>query len=55
MRVRVYTDLGKTEQGKFALDCAVKTLSYFNEYFGVPYPLEKQDMIAIPDFAAGAM
>jgi puromycin-sensitive aminopeptidase len=33
----------------------VKTLSYFAEYFGLPYPLPKLDMIAIADFAAGAM
>jgi hypothetical protein len=33
----------------------VKTLSYFTEYFGIPYPLPKLDMVAIADFAAGAM
>lgn len=53
--VRVYTQNGKSHQGKFALECAVKTLSFFSEYFAIGYPLPKLDMIAIPDFAAGAM
>ena len=53
--VRVFTTRGKTEQGRFALDVAVRLLPYFNDYFGIPYPLEKLDHLAIPDFAAGAM
>jgi puromycin-sensitive aminopeptidase len=53
--VRVYTPVGRREQGRFALDVSVDLLGYFNEYFGIPYPLEKMDHIAIPDFAAGAM
>ncbi|KAF7084371.1 hypothetical protein CFC21_088013 [Triticum aestivum] len=53
--VRVYTQVGKSAQGKFALEVAVKTLILFKEYFAVPYPLPKMDMIAIPDFASGAM
>jgi puromycin-sensitive aminopeptidase len=55
VRVRVYTPVGKTDLGKFALDVGTKTLSYFTEYFGIAYPLPKMDMIAIADFAAGAM
>ncbi|NTW61331.1 M1 family metallopeptidase [Candidatus Saccharibacteria bacterium] len=39
----------------FALDIAVKTIEFYNEYFGVPYPLPKCDHVALPDFAAGAM
>ncbi|KAL5559481.1 hypothetical protein UlMin_035692 [Ulmus minor] len=55
VKVRVYCQVGKTNQGKFALHVAVKTLELYKEYFAVPYSLPKLDMIAIPDFAAGAM
>lgn len=53
--VRVYTPVGKAEQGRFALEVASRTLSFFQDYFEVAYPLPKMDLIAIPDFAAGAM
>ncbi|KAH7681919.1 Peptidase M1 alanine aminopeptidase/leukotriene A4 hydrolase protein [Dioscorea alata] len=55
IKVRVYCQVGKSNQGKFALDVAVKTLDLYKKYFNVPYPLPKLDMVAIPDFAAGAM
>ncbi|PWA30734.1 hypothetical protein CCH79_00009263 [Gambusia affinis] len=51
VKVRVYTPVGKAEQGKFALE----TLPFYKDYFSVPYPLPKIDLIAIADFAAGAM
>jgi len=53
--VRVYTPVGKKEQGHFALEVACRTLSFFHEYFAIAYPLPKMDLIAIADFAAGAM
>lgn len=53
--IRVYTPLGKTELGKFALEVAVKTLPFYTDYFKIAYPLPKLDLIAIADFAAGAM
>jgi aminopeptidase N len=39
----------------FALDAAAQQISYFNNYFGIRYPFGKLDIIAVPDFAAGAM
>lgn len=38
-----------------AMTVGSKILPHFEEYYGVKYPLPKADMIAIPDFAAGAM
>lgn len=55
VQVRVFTTPGKKHQAGFALDCAVKTIEFFEEYFDIPYPLPVLDMIAIPDFASGAM
>ncbi|KAJ9168198.1 hypothetical protein P3X46_019754 [Hevea brasiliensis] len=55
IKVRVYCQVGKANQGKFALHVAVKTLELYKVYFAVQYPLPKLDMIAVPDFAAGAM
>ena len=53
--VRVYTPPGKSEAGVFALHCATKSLDAYDDFFGIPYPLPKLDMVAIPEFAAGAM
>lgn len=53
--VRIYATPGREGQLGFALDTAVRALSFYNEYFDIPYPLPKLDMVALPDFAAGAM
>ena len=53
--MRIWSTPGKEEHGRFALDTSLRLLDYFNDYFGIPYPLEKMDHLAIPDFAAGAM
>lgn len=53
--VRVYTPKDKKEQGRFALKLASDVLLFFSDYFGTEYPLPKMDLIAIPDFSAGAM
>lgn len=42
-------------QGELALSVACKTLDFFAEFFAIPYPLAKLDLIAVPEFAAGAM
>ncbi len=53
--VRVWATKGKEQHGYFALENSVRMLAYFNNYFNIPYPLDKLDHLAIPDFAAGAM
>ncbi|KNC54423.1 puromycin sensitive aminopeptidase [Thecamonas trahens ATCC 50062] len=53
--VRVYTPVGLADQGRFALDVGVKVLDFYQDYYAKEYPLPKLDMVAIPDFAAGAM
>jgi len=49
------TTAQKPESLDFALDFAAKTIDYFEEYFGVEYPLPKSDHVALPDFTSGAM
>nr|AJD23199.1 aminopeptidase 2 [Onygena corvina] len=54
--IRVYaTPDQNIEHGRFALDLAAKTLAFYEKAFDNEYPLPKMDMIAVPDFAAGAM
>lgn len=53
--IRIYTVPGKEKMTGFALDFAAKILPFYEKYFGQPYPLDKLDLIAIPDFSAGAM
>ena len=45
----------KEEDGTFSLEVAAKTLAFYEKAFQAPFPLPKMDMVAIPDFAAGAM
>ena len=39
----------------FALDIAARSIDFYDEYFGVKYPLPKSDHVALPDFSSGAM
>lgn len=55
VEVNIFTPMGLTSEGHFPLMVACKTLDYFTQFFAEPYPLPKMDMIAISDFAAGAM
>jgi len=54
-QIRVVTTKGNKSKGKFALDLGKKLLTSYEKYFGIKYPLPKLDLIAVPDFAAGAM
>ena len=53
--VRVIHVPGKEHLTAFSLDAAVHALEFFIDWFGIPYPAEKLDLVAIPDFAFGAM
>lgn len=53
--VRTYATPQNTPLTAFALDVAVRCLEFYNDYFSLPYPLPKCDLIALPDFASGAM
>lgn len=55
VKVRAYCPVGKSDKGEFALNIAVKTLDLFSKYFSTPYSLPKLDMVAVPEFAGGAM
>jgi aminopeptidase N len=55
VEIGVITTSGKREQGRFALASAIELLRYFNDYFGVKYPLPKLDLIAIPHGHVSAM
>ncbi len=53
--LRVWTPAGKTNLAAFAERVASASLSFFNRYYGIKYPGEKLDLVAVPDFMFGAM
>ena len=53
--IRICASPGHQDELGFALESAEVALRYYNRYFGVKYPFEKLDVIAVPDFSAGAM
>jgi len=55
IQIRVVTTKGNTSRGKFSLELGKKLLTSYEKYFGIKFPLPKLDLIAVPDFAAGAM
>jgi aminopeptidase N len=53
--LRVIATKGKAEMGRYALEATAQILQYYNDYFGVAYPLPKLDQIALPGGFGGAM
>ena len=53
--LRVVTVPGRGHLTSTAIEVASHALRYYREYFALPYPGEKLDLVAIPDFASGAM
>jgi aminopeptidase N len=54
-QLRVIATKGKAEMGRYALESTAQILQYYDDYFGVPYPLPKLDQIALPGGFGGAM
>ncbi len=53
--LRLWAVPGKRHLARFGQDIAAASLSFFESYYGIPYPGDKLDLLAIPDFASGAM
>ena len=53
--LRVVCTPGKVALARYTLEIGAFALRFFTDYFNIPYPGEKVDLVAIPDFAAGAM
>jgi len=53
--LRVWCVPGKKPLARFGQDIGAASLAFFEQYYGLPYPGDKLDLLAIPDFAAGAM
>jgi puromycin-sensitive aminopeptidase len=53
--IRLWTIPGKQALTSFGQDIAEASLAFFEGYYGIPYPGGKLDLLAIPDFASGAM
>jgi aminopeptidase N len=53
--IRICSTPDKRGLTAFALSAAEQQVTFFNQYFGIKYPFGKLDIIAVPDFAAGAM
>jgi puromycin-sensitive aminopeptidase len=53
--LRVVHVPGKGRLTSFALDVGAFALRWFQDYYGIPYPSDKVELLALPDFAAGAM
>ena len=53
--LRLWTVPGKKRLTGFGQEIATASLEFFERYYGIPYPGDKLDLLAIPDFASGAM
>jgi puromycin-sensitive aminopeptidase len=53
--LRIVHPIGKGHLTDYSLEAGAFALKFFSEYYGIPYPGQKLDMVAVPDFAFGAM
>lgn len=55
VKVRIYATPGNVQYAAFSLELSTKLLDFYDDFFGIPYPLPKCDLIAVPDFSALGM
>jgi aminopeptidase N len=53
--IRICATAEKKDLTRLALDAAQRILHFYDGYYAIKYPFEKLDVVAVPDFAAGAM
>jgi aminopeptidase N/puromycin-sensitive aminopeptidase len=55
VHIRVCAEPGNKQYGQFALEAAAQSIHFYNRWYGIKYPFEKLDMVAIPDYEWGGM
>uniref|UniRef100_A0A1I8C2U7 Peptidase_M1 domain-containing protein n=1 Tax=Meloidogyne hapla TaxID=6305 RepID=A0A1I8C2U7_MELHA len=55
IRFRIWARQDAVNFTSYALEAGIRVLEFYEDYYGIEFPLPKQDMMAFPDFAAGAM
>uniref|UniRef100_A0A915MXS0 Aminopeptidase n=1 Tax=Meloidogyne javanica TaxID=6303 RepID=A0A915MXS0_MELJA len=55
IRFRIWARQDAVNFTSYALQAGIRVLEFYEDYYGIEFPLPKQDMMAFPDFAAGAM
>ena len=53
--IRVCAEPDKKQYGQFALEAAAQSVHFYNQWYGIKYPFQKLDMLAIPDYEWGGM
>ena len=53
--IRIVTPKGRASEAKYAAEVTATILTRLEDYFGVPFPYEKSDQVAVPAFVGGAM
>jgi aminopeptidase N len=53
--IRVCAEPDKKQHGQFALEAAAQSVHFYNQWYGIKYPFQKLDMLAIPDYEWGGM
>uniref|UniRef100_A0A914MU83 Aminopeptidase n=1 Tax=Meloidogyne incognita TaxID=6306 RepID=A0A914MU83_MELIC len=55
IKIRVWSQTSKLDYTSHALEVSVRSLKYFEDYFGIKYPLKKLDIFGVPSLRVAAM